>query len=117
MTLHSNSFARTTTHRAEGPTSPHQVEGLTPVSPALSVGGGTGPGCGVTPHHLITEPTSGASFSLDKARRTVRQVSRSNDEIMAACAVLKAHGDYCDHMMADHLVRVIEADRQILEVV
>lgn len=51
---------------------------------------GTGPGGDVPNSHAA------AGANLSRARKIVRQPDRTDDEIRAACMVLRRHGDWRD---------------------
>lgn len=103
---------------AEALPEPRQVEGLhTSLSPAAASlrPAGNCPGrVPNTSHH--SRIATGAPFSLDEARCVVRQPNRSDEDIKAACGVLRERGDHQDDWIVSQIERAIEQSQNMIEV-
>ena len=63
---------------------------------------------------LLSTPF-GRAYYLQSARDTIKNPKSSDDDILAACEVLRAWGDWCDQQMSDSAEmavrsRVMEAE-------
>lgn len=113
-----NSFARADAPevRAEGVVGPQQVKGLHLPRPSLSVSkGATCPGVDAK-----TNATHGASrrgsFSVQEARKVLRRVESSDDDMLEACRVLRIRGNCDDEWIVSQIEQAIEQSQNMIEV-
>lgn len=104
--------------RPEGCPAPVQVKALQLPPPCLSTCSGkvTRPGRGASMQSHSRPATPGRSFSLTEARQALRRVHTSDEDMLAACALLRARGDCDDEWIVWQIEQAIEQSQSMIEV-
>lgn len=61
--------------------------------------------------HALSHP-----YSLDDARRIVRQPNRTDDELLEACKVLRLRGNYDDERIVTQIEQAVAQFQNMIEV-